>query len=87
MVCYVLSLLLLTVHVHGGYHGDEDGVYGGDEDGVFGGDGLSVPHIHHGVERADIWGDVWVVNLRSGIDPQVHQSSSMCPNISPLIMR
>ena len=79
MVCYVLFLLFLTVHVHGGYGGDEGGVYGGD--------GLSAPHIHHGVERADIWGDVWVVNLRSGIDPQVHLSYSVCASISPLFVR
>ena len=73
MVCYVLNLLLLTVHVHGG---------GGDE-----GDDLTVPHIHHGVERANIWGDVWVVNLRSGIDPQVLLTCSVCGNISPLFVR
>ena len=49
-------LLVLTVWRCGGVDGQATG---------------AKPHIHHGVERADVWGDVWVVNLRSGIDPQV----------------
>ena len=50
-------------------------------------DGQTVPHIHHGVEKADIWGDVWVVNLRSGIDPQVRQTIQICVNILSVWLR
>ena len=65
MWSYVLVLLFLTVYRFGGVDGQ--GLDGG-------------PHIHHGVERADVWGDVWVVNLRSGIDAQV------CKLVNSLMM-
>ena len=34
----------------------------------------SVHHIHHGVERADHWDDVWLVHLTDDTQPQVSET-------------
>ena len=35
-----------------------------------------VHHLHHGVERADTWDDVWLIHLTPDTQPQVTQHIS-----------
>jgi len=52
--------------------------------GVLGEGNGGAPHIHHGVERADVWGDLWVVHVRSGFDPQLLSSELGYENLGEL---
>ena len=38
---------------------------------------LGLHHLHHGVERANSWDDVWLVQLQSDIEPNVRTMTSI----------
>ena len=41
-----------------------------------------VHHLHHGVERADTWDDVWLIHLTPDTQPQVTRSTVKMDSMS-----
>ena len=48
-------------------------------------DSFGLPHIHHGTEKADVWGDVWVVHLRKGIDASLFATEVGYQNLGEIL--
>ena len=48
-------------------------------------DSFGLPHIHHGTEKADVWGDVWVVHLRKGIDASLFAAEVGYQNLGEIL--